>query len=93
MWQTLGDEPLRVWSWEGDYVVYSPYSGQTHRLDIVAGHLIEILIDGPKESSELFQQLSDFLEEQDSENFRSSILDVLQSLDELGLIRDIPNAS
>ena len=89
MWRTLGDEPLRFRSWDGDYVVYSPFSGQTHWLDITAGYLIELLIQGPKDSEKLYHELSHFLGDENNNIFRSSIDIVIENLDELGLIENV----
>lgn len=89
MWRTLGEEPLRFRSWDGDYIVYSPLSGQTHRLDITAGYLIELLIDGPKNTEILYKNLSQYLEEQNNDVFSNSIDMVLENLDELGLIENV----
>ena len=89
MWRTLGDETLRFRSWEGDYIVYSPFSGQTHRLDITAGHLIEFLIEGPKNSEKWYYELSQFLGIEENDIFRSSIDIVIENLDELGLIENV----
>ncbi len=89
MWRTLGEEPLRFRSWNGDYIVYSPFSGQTHRLDITAGHLIELLIDAPTDTEKLYHELSQFLGDEDNDLFRSSIDVVLENLDELGLIENV----
>ena len=89
MWRTLGDEPLRYRCWDGDYVVYNPFSGFTHHLDIAAGRLIELLIDGPKDSETLYRDLTQYLEAQDEDIFRSSIDSVLEVLSELGLIENV----
>ena len=89
MWQTLGDEPLRFRSWDGDYIVYSPFSGQTHGLDITAGYLIELLTDGPKNTEKLYHALSQFLGDLNNDRFRSSIDSVLEKLDELGFIEKV----
>lgn len=89
MWQPLGDEPLRFRSWDGEYIVYSPIFGSTHRLDLTAGYLIELLIDGAKSPEILYQELSRFLEDDDNGSFRRSIDSVLENLDELGLIEKV----
>ena len=89
MWRTLGEQPLKLRSWDGDYVVYSPFSGQTHRLDITAGYLIELVNDGPKNSEILHENLSEYLDEQNNDVFRNSIDVVLENLDELGLIENV----
>ncbi len=89
MWQTLGDEPLRLRCWDGDYVVYNPFSGHTHQLDIAAGRLVELLIDGPKDSETLYRELSQYLDAQDEDIFRSSVDSVLEVLSELGLIENV----
>ena len=88
-WRTLGDEPLRFRSWDGDYIVYSPFSGQTHRLNITAGYLIELLIDGPKNTEILYKELSKYLEGTNNDTFRRSIYSALETLYEEGLIENI----
>ena len=90
MWQTLGDEPLRLRSWDGEYIVYSPFSGQTHRLNTTAGYLIECLIGGPKDMEMICNKLSQHLEADDDETFRGSIVSVLDVLSELALIDNMP---
>jgi len=89
MWQMLGDEPLRFRSWDGEYIVYSPFSGSTHRLDSTAGYLIELLTDGAKNSENLYHASSQFLGNVNDDRFRSSIDSVLEILDELGLIEKV----
>ena len=89
MWRSLGEEPLRFRFWDGDYIVYSPFSGQTHRLDITAGYLIELVNDGPKNTEILHKNLSEYLDEQNNDVFRNSIDVVLENLDELGLIENV----
>lgn len=89
MWKTLGDEPLRFRSWDGDYIVYSPFSGQTQRLNITAGYLIELLIDGPRTAEIFYKDLSEHLEMHDDDTFKSSIDGVLNVLSELDLIEKI----
>jgi PqqD family protein of HPr-rel-A system len=86
IWRTLGDEPLRFRSWDGEYIVYSPFSGMTHRLDTAAGYLIECLIDGKKDTEVLCNNLSQHLGAEVDNDFRKSVDSVLDQLSNLGLV-------
>jgi len=72
--------------WDGDYVVFSPLSGHTHFLDIVAGELLKRLASGGARESELCAQLAAFLEVPNDAAFAVEIADILARLDDLGLV-------
>ena len=85
-WRAAGDEAPRMRYWAGDYVVYSPLSGDTHFLDIAAGELLRSIVAAPQTSSVLGARLARLLEVPQDERLAAEIERTLAQLEALGLI-------
>jgi len=72
--------------WGGDYVVYSPLTGDTHFLDIAAGELLRAIVAAPQASEALGAQLASLLELEHDARLAAHVERVLAQLDALGLI-------
>jgi PqqD family protein of HPr-rel-A system len=85
-WRLLGEEPPRYRNWDGDYVIFNSFSGQTHYLDIVTGRVFERLMLGPSSREELRCEIADFLDLEDDHQVANMISRILGELEEVGLI-------
>jgi PqqD family protein of HPr-rel-A system len=85
-WRVAGDKPLKWRCWAGDYVVFSPLSGQTHFLDIFAGHVLELIMAGTPSISELRSEAARFLEVEPDDRLAQAVEELLRRLEEVGLI-------
>jgi PqqD family protein of HPr-rel-A system len=85
-WRLTVAEPFPVRCWEGDYVVYNSLSGDTHLLDIVSGHVLTRIIESPARASELRSRVAAFLEVPDDAAVDAQVNEILEALDDLGLI-------
>ena len=89
-WRLAGREPLRWRCWAGDYVVFDPFSGQTHMLDIVTGQVLKLIETGPSGSDRIRSEISAFLEVDDDARLAEAVSDLLARLEDVGLISPIP---
>jgi len=85
-WRICGGFVVRMHCWDGDYVVYNPFSGQTHRLDIVSGRLLQWLNTGPKTFGTLCRDVETFLELDDQTLTKATVGRILESLSDAGLV-------
>lgn len=86
-WRLSSTAPLPMFNWDGDYVVYNSLSGNTHILDIVTGEVLKAIAAGPARASALCGRVADFLElPADDRNLFNHVGEILDVLDELGLI-------
>lgn len=73
--------------WDGDYVVYSPLSGNTHVIDIVSGEVLAaIMMSARARASELCRHVAAFLEVPNDFAVAEHVSSILGTLDHLGLI-------
>ena len=85
-WRVAGSKPLRWRSWAGDFVVFSPLSGQTHSLDIVTGRVLKLIMSGSSSFDDLRLEISTFLEVDNDNHLAQTISDILSRMEEVGLI-------
>ena len=85
-WRVAGNEPLKWRCWAGDYVVFSPLSGQTHFLDVFAGHILERIMAGAPNILELRSEAARFLEVEADGRLAQTVDELLRRLEEAGLI-------
>ena len=78
--------PLATRCWAGEYVVYSPLSGNTHFLDVLSGKILVAISSAPASESGLRRLTAEYLEVPDDESVAQHVADTLATLDELGLI-------
>ena len=77
-------------SWDGDYVVYNPLSGNTHLLDIVTGEVLKMIATGPTRAHAIYSRIADFLDlPSDDGNLPHHVGEILGVLDDLGLIEPV----
>ena len=86
-WRVAGNEPLKWRCWSGDYVVFSPLSGQTHFLDIFAGHVLKLIMAGTPNILELRSEAARFLEVEADGRLAQTVEELLRRLEEAGLDR------
>ena len=85
-WRLTVAEPFPLRCWEGDYVVYNSLSGDTHLLDIVSGHVLTRILESPARASELRSRVAAFLEVPNDAAVDVQVKEILDALDDLGLI-------
>jgi PqqD family protein of HPr-rel-A system len=85
-WRVAGTESLKWRCWAGDYVVFSPLSGQTHFLDIFAGHILELIMAGTPSIAALRSEAARFLEVEPDDRLAHTVEELLHRLEEVGLI-------
>jgi PqqD family protein of HPr-rel-A system len=88
-WQVAGNEPLKWRCWAGDYVVFSPLSGQTHFLDIFAGQMLKLIMSCAPSISELRSEAARFLEVEPDDRLTQTVEELLRRLEEVGLIEPV----
>lgn len=85
-WRVAGNKPLKWRCWAGDYVVFNPLSGQTHFLDIFAGHVLKLIMSGTPSVSELRSDAARYLEVEADHRLAQTVEELLRRLEEVGLI-------
>jgi PqqD family protein of HPr-rel-A system len=80
------DARLTWREWEGDIVLYSDASGNTHRLEGIAAAAFEALIAGPIEREQLADHIATELEVTRDALFDSALAEALAKLLKLGLL-------
>jgi len=82
----LADDMGLVWhAWDGEVVVFSEASGDTHRLDLLTSAVFEALLEGPLETSALARRIADELGTEPDESFSVSFETALAKMREIGL--------
>jgi PqqD family protein of HPr-rel-A system len=81
--------PLPTRDWDGDFIVYSPLSGHTHILDVVAGEVLKLLADGGLDEAGLCARTGAFLDVPNTAAFAAEFANILARLDDLGLIEPV----
>ena len=90
IWRISSPQPLSIRCWDGDYAVYNPLSGNTHILDILSGEVLRTIVAGNSRSGELIRRVAEFLEIPADDQTCKRLDEILQELDELGLIEQVP---
>jgi PqqD family protein of HPr-rel-A system len=76
--------------WGAMTLVFHPLSGNTHFLDLVSAHLLDMLAVEPRPESELFAGVADLLELPNDALVAERVGELLARLDEFGLIEQVP---
>lgn len=87
-WRILGPEGLSWHCWDGEYVVYHPFSGMTHYLDAVAGEVFARLLERPATAGDLAIALAE-LACIDRDQAAAAVQQTLARLDLVGLAEAI----
>jgi PqqD family protein of HPr-rel-A system len=88
-WRAAGERPPLVRYWNGDYVVFNPPSGSTHKLDILSGEILAAVLAGDGEPEALCTRAAAFLEVENDAKLGSTVDAVLARLDEIGIIEPV----
>ena len=80
---------MRVRCWGGDYVVFNPFSGQTHYLDIVTGRVLEHVMARALSISEVRREIAAFLEVENNDEVAKMAAKILLELESVGLVEPI----
>ena len=67
-------------------MVFSPFSGQTHYLDIVTGRVLHRLMSGSSSQGQLRQEIATFLEVENDDKVAEMATKILDDLEEAGLV-------
>ncbi|MFQ5774661.1 MAG: HPr-rel-A system PqqD family peptide chaperone [Kiloniellaceae bacterium] len=86
LWKARSDGGLSYRCWDGEYVVFNPASGNTHLLDIASGEVLMVLLSEPAGNDRIAERLADFLEVGNDESLKTAVREILDELEELGLI-------
>ena len=71
-------------------MVFNPLSGHTHLLDIVTGRILKGIMSGSANLGDLCLEISTFLEVDNDDHLAKTICNILNRLEEAGLIKPIP---
>ena len=85
------DDETLIWrSWNDDeFVVYHRPSGETHLLNPIAAATLRRLEQVPSSLDELCERIASEFETAEPAEYRSSLADLLDHFDGLGLIRPV----
>lgn len=72
--------------WDGEIVVYSDLSGDTHHLDALAAEVFEALIEAPSDFDGLVKRISASLSLEPATELRDALAGVLQGFEAFGLL-------
>jgi PqqD family protein of HPr-rel-A system len=90
IWSILEPEGL-VWRcWDGEYIVFHPFSGMTHYLDATAGAVLELLLDRPASVRDLAIELESVADTPATAMMRAALQQVLRRFDDVGLAEPMP---
>ena len=88
-WRPAAGDAPRLRYWGGDYVAYSPLSGNTHFLDIATGEVLRAVVAAPQTSHALCARLAALLELPADGRLAAHAEQILARLEELALIEPV----
>jgi PqqD family protein of HPr-rel-A system len=83
-WRIIRPDALIWRCWDGDYVIFNALSGMTHTLDVTAGAVFELALQGPATADELRARLAAFVGA-DAPGALHAVAETLARLEQLGL--------
>ncbi len=86
IWRVAGNQKILWRDWEGDYVIFSSLSGQTHILDIASGKVLRRIMERPSTIEDIRSEIADFLEVKNDAKLANAVDSILKRLEEAGLI-------
>lgn len=91
LWSSISAEKLsfRTWNGEDVSVVYNGISGDTHLVEELALHLLQLVGVSPLSTETLALQLTDFFVENDPNKIQEFIDSTLLQLETVGLVYSI----
>ncbi|SRR5258706_8699387 len=72
--------------WDGEHILYTPLSGETHLLNDMAARAVGLLGEQPLAARELAEQLGNAFDVVVDSEFMEIVESTLAQLDQLGLI-------
>jgi PqqD family protein of HPr-rel-A system len=88
-WRLIPGADLSWRAWDSEYVVYNDLTGHTHRLDYIAGQVLEALVRGPTDLTELARRLADILDVAPTQQLLDSLDKIVQEFLRVGLIEPV----
>ena len=85
-WRVPEDQRLLFRQWDGDYVVYSCLAGETLKLDIVSGKVLETIDCATTSVESLRSSVAELLEVSNDPQLAEAVTEILESLERAGLI-------
>ena len=86
VWCIAPEQNISLRYWDGDSVVFSPLSGQTHILDIASGRVLKRITDQPATVEDIRSELAVFLEVENDAELAKAVEKILSRLEDAGLI-------
>lgn len=90
MWRLLEPAGLAWRCWDDEYIVFHPWSGKTHYLDVTAGAVFEMLLDHAATVRDLAATLADLADTPAADGLSAVVQQVLRRFDEVGLAEPMP---
>lgn len=84
-WKALQNNKLLWEHWDGDYLVFNPFSGQTHILNSMAAEALKNLEGQALTTVELAERLSELFAIASNQDLQQHVERLLNEFDELGL--------
>jgi PqqD family protein of HPr-rel-A system len=89
-WRIIRPDALSWRCWDGDYVIFNSLSGMTHMLDVTAGTIFELALDGAATADELRTRFAAFLGADAPARLAEVVSATMRRLDQLGLAETVP---
>ncbi len=86
VWCIAPEQNISLRYWDGDSVVFSPLSGETHILDIASGRMLKRITDQPATVEDIRSELAVFLEVENDAELANAVEKILTRLEDAGLI-------
>jgi PqqD family protein of HPr-rel-A system len=85
-WRVPEDQRLLFRQWDGDYAVYSCLSGETLKLDVVSGKVLQTIERAPASVESLRPSVAELLDVSNDPQLAEAVREILESLERAGLI-------
>ena len=89
IWRTAADQKILWRCWEGDYVIFSSLSGETHILDVASGKVLKRIMNGPSTTEDIRSAIGDFLEVRNNSELACAVDKILNGLEDTGLVEAV----
>ncbi len=86
VWSIAAEREISLRYWDGDSIVFSPLSGETHILDIASGRVLKRITDQPATVEDIRSELAVFLEVENDAELANAVEKILTRLEDAGLI-------
>ena len=86
IWRVVCGHDIVIRYLDGDFIVFSSLSGETHLLDIVSGRVLKRTTEGPVSVFDIQSEIADFLEIEDQEGLANAIEEILSRLEDAELV-------